>query len=137
MLDKDNKNKNKGGRPPVWATPEELDLDIQHYKLFCKENPEEIPDIESFCYFVQDKRNRAALDRSTLFRYSEKPEFEDKIREIKGFISYKKKQLGLKGIIPAAVFCFDFKNNHDYKDRTEQAVENSGNLVFEVNYKND
>lgn len=121
--------KNKGGRPPVWSSPEELALDIEHYLLFCEKNKEEIPDIESFCYFVMNSRNRDTFDRATFFRYEEKEGFATLIKKVKSFISYKKKQLGLQGKIPPAIFCFDFKNNHDYRDKTEQ--EHSG----EVNQK--
>lgn len=51
--------------------------------------------------------------------YEKQIEFRNTIQEAKNRIAHAKKQLAMKGKMPASVFTFDFKNNHGYNDQTE------------------
>ena len=110
---------NREGRPDKWKSIEELQPLLEAYKdkmdnqegNFADDNYE-IPDVESLCVHLQ-------CSRTTLCKFEGKEEFMDAIKDIKDWIGYKKKQLAMKWKIPAAIFCFDFKNNHWYRDKTE------------------
>lgn len=109
--------KNKGGRPKKFTAVEELQQKIDNFFVDCEEK-EDIPDIEGLAYYLN-------TTRKTLFEYEKQEEFSNTIKRTKDKIFYFKKQLAFKGKINPAVFIFDAKNNHDYRDKME--VESTNN----------
>ena len=114
----------KVGRPLKFKTIEELEQLISDYHTHLKNNLDEIPDIEGLAYFLD-------TTRKTLLDYENKPEFSYTIKKAKDFIAFKKKQLALKGKIPTGTFCFDFKNNHGYKDQQEIKHDGGFNIIVQ------
>jgi hypothetical protein len=103
------------GRPPRFSTPEEMQEAFYDYQDEFKEGGslvDEIPDVESFCYYIGSYRE-------LLMEYERKPLFSRTVKEIKDWLQYKKKQLAMAGKMPPAIFIFDAKNNAGYVDKTE------------------
>ena len=98
-----------GGRPPKWKTLAAFNKSVEGFWEWNEEN-DYIPDVEGLCLYIE-------TSRKVLMEYEEKDEFSNTIKEIKSRIAFHKKQLALKGKIPAAIFCFDFHNNHGYQHR--------------------
>lgn len=107
---------NPVGHPPIWKTANELEEKLKGFWAYCKEN-DDIPDIEALACYLE-------IDRSTIRDYERKEEFAPTIKRVKTRIAKVKKQLAMKGKINPAVFCFDFKNNHDYTDQQEILSKN-------------
>lgn len=120
------------GSSKRWATPEELQKDIDAYFKECDDNtvitfvkttgdnietPLPIPyTIEGLCDVLQ-------CDRVTLLNYEKQQGYEEyfsTIKRAKNKIQRNKLERGLTGIAPAAMTIFDLKNNHGYKDKSEQ-----------------
>lgn len=102
------------GRIPKYETAESFINKVDEYinyinDTFKNTGYELIPDIEGFCSF-------AGIDRSTLFDWErQRPApFPNIIKALRTSIAAYKKQLALKGKIPAVVFAIDMNNNHDY-----------------------
>ena len=104
------------GRKPLWETNEELVEVISGYWEYCAD-VKEIPDVESLADYLD-------TTRKTLIDYEKKEDFCYTIKKAKTKIAKIKKQMAMKGLIPTAVFCFVFKNNHDYKDTVESVNKN-------------
>jgi len=120
---KKNKKKitiNPVGRPLKFPDPDKLQSYINNYFNSLKEN--DIADIESLAEYLD-------TSRKVLFEYEKKTEYSNAIKKAKNKIASIKKQLAMKGIIPASVFIFDFKNNHDYADRQEIDHTTQGNAI--------
>ncbi len=83
----------------------------------------DIADVESLCIYL-------GVSRSELRLLEQDVRYGDLIERAKTRIAGMKKQLAFTGRIPAAVFSFDFRNNHDYTDKGEQAAPSSG-IVLE------
>lgn len=98
-----------GGRPPLWGTVEELEKALEGFDKWNEDN-DYIPDIEGLAVYL-------GTSRKTILDYENKEEFSYTIKRVKTKIAFHKKQLALKGKIPAAIFCFDFHNNHGYVNR--------------------
>ena len=110
-----DKQKNLGGKPLKFKSPEDMQALINQYF----QKPEiidktEIPDVEGLCYFLD-------TSRKVLMEYEERDGYGNAIKSAKTRIAACKKQLGMQGKIPPAIFCFDFKNNHGYVDKQEVA----------------
>ena len=104
-------DKHPGGRPPQWQSPEEFESQCKGFFEWCK-SEDYIPDIEALAVHLNTSR-KVILD------YEKKEQFSYTIKRIKDKIAFFKKQLAMKGKINSSVFCFDFKNNHGYKDSIE------------------
>ena len=124
----------KNWRPCKFQNVEELEKLIQDYKDYCnKKKNEEIPDVEGLAFYL-------STTRKTLREYCQKDKckgkFSNTLKKAMEWIAYNKKQLAMKNKIPAAIFCFDFKNNHGYVDKKE--IEQSGEIkVWWVNINID
>ena len=118
--------KNKGGRPGLWETEEDFINACDGFFSWCQSGDEFlesiIPDIEALTTYL-------GTSRKVLCEYEKKPKFSNAIKEIKEKIAFYKKQLALTGRIPSAVFCFDFKNNHEYADKTEVDHTSKGDSI--------
>lgn len=115
-----------GGRPPKFATPEELQAVYELWKQEFDEGGSlvgEIPDVEGFCNYIDAYRDLFS-------EYEKKPQFSDTIKRIKNWIYYKKKQLAMQNKMNATVFIFDAKNNAGYVDKTE--LDSNVNLGVDV-----
>ena len=120
--------KNTGGRPCTYANTESGLNDfienakgyftyVQNANSKLDEKSQLIPDIEGLTLFI-------GIDRSTLCRYRERGgEWERVIDYIKNSIGYSKKQLILKGKVPAVVGIFDMVNNHGYRNTNSFVLE--------------
>jgi len=106
---------NPVGRPPQWTTLSDFEKDYDGFWEWC-EREKHIPDIEGLGAYMK-------TNRKVLFDYEAKPEFSNTIKTVKNDIAFAKKQLALKGKINPAIFCFDFKNNHGYRDQIEQKID--------------
>ena len=102
------------GQPPKYPTIESFVDKVNEYITYINDTfnstgYELIPDIEGFCAF-------AGIDRSTLFDWetSRPPEYSNTIKALKNAIAAYKKQLAMRGKIPAVVFAIDMNNNHGY-----------------------
>jgi hypothetical protein len=112
----DAKGKHPGGRPPLWATVEDFEKATEGFFDWCETGDSivgpYIPDVEALTMYLK-------TSRKVLSEYEKKDKFSNAIKDIKDKIAFYKKQLAFQGKIPSAVFCFDFKNNHGYTDKTE------------------
>jgi len=108
----------KGGAPAKWKSPEELEAKLSGFFSWCDEM-DYMPDIEALAEYLD-------TTRKTIYVYEQKPEFRNIIQKIKNKIFNRKKQAAYKGKIPAAIFIFDAKNNHGYRDRLD--LEHGGKI---------
>lgn len=120
--------KNLGGRPCTYPnTTKGLETFIENsqgyfsYLQSCNSKLEEkaqiIPDIEGYCLWL-------GIGRTTLKTYSDRGGDWQKIIELfKNSIGYCKKQLMLKGRIPAVMGVFDLVNNHGYYNTNSFVIE--------------
>lgn len=117
-----------------WETPEDMQTDIQKYFDECINNT--IEKLDSNGNKVTIKRpipltieglcDTLDCDRMTLLNYQKAKGYErffDTIKRAKNKIQRNKLERGLTGDSNSAVTIFDLKNNHDYKDRTEQSIQ--------------
>lgn len=96
----------------------------RYFNEYLNENPDEIADIESLAEFLGcTRRQLLALEKDA--RYGQY------IARAKNSIARIKKQMAMKGKIPAAVLSFDMKNNHDYTDKGDNA-ENGNEVVIVI-----
>ncbi len=115
---------NPVGRPPKFSDSRELENKFTEWKKtleFGGSSYGEIPDIESFCNYIESYRDLFS-------EYEKKEEFSDTIKRIKNWIYYKKKQLAMANKMNATVFIFDAKNNFGYVDKQEIDQNISGEL---------
>jgi hypothetical protein len=110
------------GRPPLWKDLKTFENSTQGFFEWCDEN-EYIPDIEALAEYL-------GTNRQTLREYESKQEFSYTIKNLKTKIFNRKKQLALRNKMNPAIFIFDAKNNHDYKDKID--TENITKHNFDV-----
>ncbi len=75
----------------------------------------EVADIESLADFL-------GTTREGIFAM-EGGEYGFELRKARNRIAKIKKQLAFRGKLPSAVLSFDLKNNHGYRDKTEDSAE--------------
>ena len=112
----------KGGRPPVYESVNDLQREIQNYwEYLANANREDvrlIPDVEGLASFLGVSRSTFNKWEDTNFQG-----FADTIKRTKNSIAAFKKQLALHGKIPPIVFATDFNNNHGYTQKQELQLE--------------
>lgn len=108
------------GKPKYWDSSDELQDAINEYFNDCDKGKEPIPyTIEGLCEVLE-------CDRVTLLNYEKKPGYEEffsTIKKAKLKIQRNKLERGLMGKSNPALTIFDLKNNHGYKDKTEQEIK--------------
>ncbi len=113
--------KNKGGRPPIFNTPDELQERIDDYKRYLKTSGKP-PTIAGLAYYT-------GIDRQTLYNYKSKDEFFDTIKTFVQWVlmNYEEQAVdkGNAGII------FLLKN-YGYQDKQETEI--SGGLGLEIKW---
>ncbi len=108
--------KTNNRKPPykaVFSCPEECAERINSY--FCNHLPahtDEVADVEALADYLSCTRN-------DIFEMMSDKKYSPAVTRAMNRIAFIKKQLAFKGKIPAAVFVFDMKNNHSYKDKPE------------------
>ena len=97
--------------------------------MYLSENPDEIADVESLAeYLGCTRRQILALEKDTTYGQY--------IAQAKNSIARIKKQMAMKGRIPAAVLSFDMKNNHDYTDKGDGDSSNEVVILIEGEARN-
>ncbi len=118
--------KNQGGRPIIYPDNEQglqsfNDNTVEFFeylntvntRLTLEGDKGLIPDIELWCSYL-------GVSRATLHRlYDRGGVWSDRIDYYKNLIAAAKKELMLRGSIPAIVGVFDLANNHGYKNTSE------------------
>lgn len=116
--------KNRGGHPYTYAnnqagletfkkSSELYFLNLKEANSNLDEKHQIIPDIEGYALHL-------GIDRSTLLRYRNRSEqWKAMIDYYKNVIAFCKKQLALRGKIPAVLAVFDLSNNHQYVNTSE------------------
>lgn len=112
--------KNKGGRPPLYNSPEELDELIQKYFEDC-ERRERPPTIAGLAYWLE-------IDRQTIYNYSNKDKFFGTIKKARDRIIMNIEEELITRGNGGTVF---LAKNYGYTDRQE--IDHSGNLQTVVN----
>lgn len=89
--------------------------EMERYFERCREKGE-IPDVEALADALGMARRELLRARLGDYGHLRAQLAEQALTRI----AAAKKQLFLQGKIPAGVFTFDFKNNHDYSDKPEE-----------------
>ena len=114
--------KNKGGRPPKFKTPEELQNKFEDYmqdKEF--DTYKSLSGLAVYCGTYRDYLTRTIEER---------PEFHDTIKGIKERLSHFCLNNAKEGDKNQALNIFLLKNN-GYTDKTESEVTHKGNISIE------
>jgi hypothetical protein len=125
----------KGGRPPIYSSPEELQKAVEMYflvgikkkKVFVNRGNRtyvemiEVPTITGLSYFL------GFADRSSFYNYGEKEEFSYTIKRCKQFIEKHYEELLQTGNVTGAIFAL---KNFKWHDKQEH--EHSGNLLTDI-----
>jgi hypothetical protein len=134
--------KNKGGRPLKFKSPEELQKKIDEYfrscykKVYNKKTGEFLQDPETGEYFYENCRPltiqglclHLKCDSETLTNYGNKPEFFETIMHTKKRIeTFKVEALYNKDMMKGAKF--DLSCNYGWTDTSK--IEHAGNLTIE------
>lgn len=134
------------GKPKTWQTVEELQSDIDAYFQECdsvvrkvydkkKQETEEIKFPTP--YTIEGLAEYLGCDRDTILNYQKRKgydEFFGAIKKAKNKIQRNKVERGLSGLSNPAVTIFDLKNNHGYKDKTEQEHSGETTQTLKVEY---
>lgn len=113
------------GRPPIFESVEEMQGKIDAY--FAEAKAEGIP------YTIQGLALALGFNsRQSLLNYEDKEEFLDTIKKAKLKIEENKLIGGLTGKYNATVMIFDFKNNHDHKDRQDLDHTTAGKPITDA-----
>ena len=117
--------KNKGGRPRLFDTPEELEAKAQEYftEKECQEKPFTIAGL---CYHL------GFSDRKALTEYVKYDGFSDTVKRIRLKIEEQKNELLLCGHGSATGVIFDLKNNHNWKDKVETDLTSAGEKLQSI-----
>lgn len=129
-------NKNKGGRPLMFQTKEELEKKIEEYFKKCDETivkrkyDKEGNVIEEWSnpYTITGLAMHLNTSRETLCEYGEKPMFVDIIKKAKEKCEECYERNALLGKYNPAFAIFAVKNHFNWKDKQE--VEHGGTADF-------
>ena len=106
---------NKGGRPLLFKTNEELQSKIDAYFEYCDENKQP--------YTISELALFLNTDRITLIRYGERDEFCNTIKKAKQKVESQFEKRSLMGEYNPTIAIFLMKNNFGYKDKVDLNVE--------------
>lgn len=114
-------------RPPeeaVFLGQEDCKAKLKSYfEVYLKENADVVADVESLADFLGTTREGLfALEQDKLLGFE--------LRKARNRIASIKKQLAFKGKLPPAVFSFDLKNNHGYKDKNDDKEASADTVVI-------
>lgn len=134
------------GRPRIWTSIEQMQIDIQEYFTDCithkvtkydeQGQPYEvtvpqIPTLEGLALLV-------GIDRRTLYNYSKEEGYEaffPTLKKAKDYIlAFKTDSLvNGRGSLPGLIF--DLKNNHGFVDKQETDITTGGQPIQQVNHE--
>lgn len=86
----------------------------EYFTVYLPGHDSEIADVESLADFL-------GTTRETLISLENDKTYGFELRKAKNRIAKIKKQLAFCGKIPAAILSFDLKNNHGYRDKTDDS----------------
>ncbi|MDD2268314.1 MAG: hypothetical protein PHY15_02040 [Eubacteriales bacterium] len=95
----------------------------RYFNTYLSENADEIADIESLADFL-------GCTRRELLTLEKDDVYGPFVSRAKNSIARIKKQMAMKGKIPAAVLSFDMKNNHDYSDKGDSSESETPVIVI-------
>lgn len=103
--------KNKGGRPPLYKTADDMQKIIDQYFSKCDELKEP--------YTMSGLAYELDMSRQTLIDYKNKDEFIDTIKKarLKVEVSVEKRMLASTGVVAGVIF--NAKNNFGWRDKQE------------------
>lgn len=104
--------KNKGGRPPMYETPEAMQKEIDLYFAAYKEEGGGFPTISGLAYML-------GFSTEALRCYEQKDEFLATIKRAKQKVEMEWEQ---RLLTPGSGPIFWLKNNAGWKDKSEQEV---------------
>lgn len=96
------------GQPPKWASPEELQQDVDRYFDYCKEE-EKHPTIAGLAYYT-------GVDRHTIYNYSYKDEYFHIIKKARDRIMMGLEQTAIEKGNAGTIFVM---KQYGYTDRQE------------------
>lgn len=121
------KNKMNTNKPPfkaVFSCPEDCEKRINGYfDEYLPNHEGEVADIEALADYLR-------ITRRDVFDMLADRKYAPAAARAMNRIAKIKKQLAFSGKIPPAVFSFDMKNNHEYKDRPESDAPAQSTVVF-------
>lgn len=100
------------GRPPKYATAEELELVIESYFSECKAN-DKPPTITGLAYALD-------MTRQSLCNYESRDEFFDTIKKAKQRVEMFLEESLHNNSVAGTIF--NLKNNFGWKDKSEQHI---------------
>lgn len=114
--------KDKGGRPRIWDTPEALQEQIDQYYAWAKREKKPLT-IERLAVFLD-------VDRQTILNYGKDDKFFGTVKKARDYVLASKMDMlnSLGGVKTGIIF--DLKNNHGFVDRQELKTELSINQIF-------
>ncbi|MBQ3196246.1 MAG: hypothetical protein IJB65_07265 [Clostridia bacterium] len=117
----------KKRRPPeeaVFLNADDCRQKLTNYfEKHLAENSELVADVESLADFL-------GTTREGLFSMEQDKIYGFELRKARNRIAAIKKQLAFRGKLPPAVLSFDLKNNHGYRDKSEDAAAGADTVII-------
>lgn len=123
------KNEVKNGGNKIFTSPADCKIKLEGYfNTYLAGNDEEIADIESLAEYL-------GCTRKQLLVLEGDEVYGQYIARAKNSIARIKKQMAMKGKIPASVLSFDMKNNHDYTDKGDTVSDEPQIIIIDGDAK--
>ena len=108
----------------IFTSPADCKIKLgRYFNAYLAQNADEIADIESLAEFLGcTRRELLTLEKDDVYGLY--------VSRAKNSIARIKKQMAMKGKIPAAVLSFDMKNNHDYSDKGDSSESEAPVIVI-------
>ena len=135
-------NKNKGGRPLIFKTPEAMQKKIDEYFDYCDNRIQQVyhPKSNSVIevvkpapYTILGLCRVLGMERQSLLNYAEKDKFFDTIKAAKAKVGEDVETRSFEGAAAGAIF--NLKNNFGYMD--EQKVVGDGDKPIIIKLSKD
>lgn len=123
----ERKGKMSKRRPPeeaVFLNAEDCKRKLADYfESHLAEHSELIADVENLADFL-------GTTREGLFAMEQDKVYGFELRKARNRIAAIKKQLAFRGKLPPAVLSFDLKNNHGYRDKSEEPTSSTDTVII-------
>lgn len=127
------------GRPPKYKTPEEMQVVIDEYFDYCDNRVQHVYSaksdgvieiIDPEPYTMSGLARRLGMSRRALVDYKKKDQFLPTIKEARARVEedVERRMNDKSKFTPGLIF--NAKNNFDWKDKTEQDLNHSGDVKF-------
>lgn len=134
----DNTSKNPVGRPPLYKTPEDMQVIINEYFQWCDDRAVKIYDDKTKTekmisspapYTMSGIARRLGMSRRTLVDYAEKDEFLPTIKAARDRVEEDvESRMNEKWTFTPGLI-FNAKNNFDWKDKSETDLTSKGEKI--------